>query len=458
LKPAAERRAHLEPWYSAPAAARAQTAAEYQKNFIATATFRRQAMARWRQESAAAKAAGKEASAPPRFQPGDDRFFTEVASGKGPFALPEKDRGNAISQEGRAGLALLEKDLEQLKASGPPEPPLACAVTEGKVTEQTVFIRGNPENRGDVVPKRFPLILASGRQPPITEGSGRRELANWLADPANPLTARVMANRIWQWHFGEGIVRTSSNFGKAGERPTNPELLDHLAASFVEGGWSVKSMHRLLMLSNTYRMSSLPSPEALERDADNTRLSRFPARRLEVEEIRDSLLALGGTLDLTMGDALLTGTGTDKEFSDDRMSLKPDQSKRRTVYLPLRRSNLASVLTLFDFGDATTSGEGRSQTNVAPQALYMMNGEFVTSQARAVAGDLLGDGALDDAGRIRAAYYRILGRPAQENEVKSALNYVRLFPGVPDGRQGRLDAWTSFCRALVGSNDFLYIR
>jgi hypothetical protein len=414
-------------------------------------------MAKWREESATAKAAGKEPPAAPKFQAGADRFFTEVVSGKGPFALPEKERESVLSESGRTRLASLESALKQLKDSGPPEPPLACALAEGKITEQRVFIRGNPENQGELVSKRFPLVLAGDRQPSITSGSGRSELANWLADPANPLTARVMANRIWQWHFGEGIVRTPSNFGKAGERPTHPELLDYLANSFIERGWSVKSMHRLLMSSNAYRMSSLASTEALDRDADNARLSRFPARRLEMEEIRDALLALDGSLDLTMGGALQIGRGTDKEFSDDRKSLNPDQSQRRTVYLPLRRSNLPSVLTLFDFGDATTTGEGRSQTNVAPQALYMMNSDFVAKQAQSLAGQLLGDGVLDDAGRIDRAYYRVLGRPAEEKEIKAGLEYIRLFPG-PDGQAGRLPAWTSFCRALVASNDFLYIR
>jgi hypothetical protein len=459
LKPVAERRAHLEPWYNATAGARKQIAAEYQKKFIETASFRQKVLAKWQQESAAAKAAGKDAPAAPKFQAGDDRFFTEVTSGKAaPFALPEKDRDSFLSEAGRAHLASLQNELKQLKESGPPEPPLACALSEGKVIEQHVFVRGNPENHGELVPKRFPLVLVSDRQPAITRGSGRKELADWLASAENPLTARVMANRIWQWHFGEGIVRTLSNFGKAGERPTHPELLDYLASTFVERGWSVKSMHRLLMLSNTYQMSSLGSSEALERDADDALLSRFPGRRLEVEEIRDSLLALDGSLDLTMGGALLMGRGTDKEFSDDRMSLNPDQSKRRTVYLPLRRSNLASVLTLFDFGDATTPGEGRSQTNVAPQALYMMNSEFVARQARTLASQMLVDSDLNDAGRIAGTYLRVLGRPAQESEVQRALEYVRLFPGKPDDQAGRLLAWTSFCRALIASNEFLYIR
>ena len=169
-----------------------------------------------------------------------------------------------------------------------------------------------------------------------------------------------MVNRIWQWHFGEGIVRTPRQFGRRANGPHIRSCSTTWPARSSERGWSVKSMHRMMMLSNTYQMSSLGSSESAGAGSGRRLLSRFPGRRLEVEEIRDSLLALDGSLDFTMGGALLSGRGTDKEFSDDRMSLNPDQSKRRTVYLPLRRSNLASVLTLFDFGDATTPGEGRS--------------------------------------------------------------------------------------------------
>src|SRR5258708_12194273 len=178
-------------------------------------------------------------------------------------------------------------------------------------------------------------------------------------------------------------------------------------------------MHRLIMLSSAYQMSSLGSRASIERDADNALLSRFPQRRLEVEEIRDSLLALDGSLDLTIGGALSGGRGTDKEFSNDRMSLNPDQSRRRTVYLPLRRSNLPGVLTLFDFGDATTPGEGRSQTNVAPQALYMMNSEFVAAQARALARQLLGAAALDDPDPLPRPYYHPQTHPPQPAAVGS---------------------------------------
>ena len=284
-----------------------------------------------------------------------------------------------------------------------------------------------------MVPKRFPLVLVSDRQPSITRGSGRKELADWLAAPANPLTARVMANRIWQWHFGEGIVRTPSNFGKAGERPTHPELLDYLASSFIERGWSIKSMHRLLMLSNTYQMSSLASPEALERDVDDALLSRFPGRRLEVEEIRDSLLALDGSLDLTMGGALLSGRGTDKEFSDDRMSLNPDQSKRRTVYLPLApfQPGQRPDAVRFRRCDYARRGAVPDQRRCRRPCI-MMNSEFVARQARSLASQLLGDGVLDDAGRIRGAYYRVLGRPAQETEIRDR---ARIYPAF--SRQAR---------------------
>jgi mono/diheme cytochrome c family protein len=458
LKPTKERRPPLEPWYQAKPATLEETASAYQQRFIATATFRRDALEKWKRESAEAKAAGKQPPEAPRFQPGDDRFFTEVTGPKGPFALPEKDRDKLLSEHGRTQLAALESEIKKLKDGGPPEPPMACGVAEGVIVDQKVFIRGNPANLGEPAPKAVPIVLAGSHMSPITQGSGRRELAEWMSSASNPLTARVMANRLWQWHFREGIVRTPSNFGKMGERPTHPELLDYLASTFVEQGWSMKAMHRMILLSNTYQMSSLATSEALERDPDGSLLSHYPQRRLEVEEIRDSLLMLDGSLDFTMGGALQTGKGTDKEFSDDRMSLNPDQSKRRTVYLPLRRSNLPSVLTLFDFGDAATSGEGRSQTNVAPQALYMMNGEFVARQVGALAGQLLDDTSLDDAGRIRRAYARSIGRLPEDREIQSALRYIQGFPGRPDDQAGRRLAWTSFCRTLVASNDFLYVH
>ncbi|MEO8126805.1 MAG: DUF1553 domain-containing protein, partial [Bryobacteraceae bacterium] len=266
----------------------------------------------------------------------------------------------------------------------------------------------------------------------------------------------VMANRIWQGHFGEALVRTPNNFGIAGERPSHPELLDWLAAEFINQGWSLKKMHRLVMLSSAYQMSADTTPIKREKDPENRLLSHFSIRRKTVEEIRDSLLLLDGSLDLTMGGSLQKGEGTDNEFSDGRKSIHPDDSNRRTVYLALRRSNLSTLFTLFDFGDATTSTENRSQTNVAPQALYMMNSKSVAEHSRALARQLLLKDVSDES-RVNRAWVKILGRDAKPEEVRGSLQYVATFPAKPSDDEGRVLAWTSFCRSLVASNDFIYI-
>ncbi len=423
LKPTNERRPHLDRFYESSA-----SAALYQAEFIAEAARRQQA------------ALGT------KFLAGDNRFYTEVVSAKGPLSLPTPNPEAFYSAAARQQIADLTAELKLIKAAAPPEPPFACAVAEDQPVRQRVFLRGNPESKGEPVEKRFPTILAGEDQPRIATGSGRLELANWLADPANPLPARVMANRLWQGHFGQGLVRTPNNFGFAGERPSHPALLDWLASQFIREGWSVKQMHRTLMLSSAYQMSAAVTPLKREKDPDNRLLSRFPIRRKTVEEIRDSLLLLDGSLDLTMGGSLQSGAGTDNEFSDGRKSIHPDASSRRTVYLSLRRSNLATLFTLFDFGDATTSTETRSETNVAPQALYMMNSKFVADRAAA-----LGASAGDSERKVRQAFQAILGQPPSPGQVGDALTYLSKFPG-PTSL-----AWTSHCRTLIASNDFLYV-
>ena len=211
------------------------------------------------------------------------------------------------------------------------------------------------------------------------------------------------------------------------------------------------------MLSSAYQMSSEITPEKNEKDVDNRLLSRFGMRRMTVEEIRDSLLQLDGAIDLTMGGTLQTGEGTDKEFSDGRKSLHPDNSKRRTVYLPLRRSNLATLLTLFDFGDGTTSTEIRSQTNVAPQALFMMNSNFVAERSRSLAKLLLQTETADES-RVSRAWYKVLGREPTSEESRASLQYVQRFPVKSSDDNARLLAWSSLCRTLIASNDFIYIH
>jgi uncharacterized protein DUF1553 len=263
-----------------------------------------------------------------------------------------------------------------------------------------------------------------------------------------------MVNRIWQWHFGEGLVRTPNNYGKMGLRPTHPELLDYLAGEFVESGWSIKAMHRLVMLSNTYQMSSQITRTKAEVDPANELWSHFNRQRLNVEEIRDSFLSLDETLDLTMGGSLQTYADT--EDGNERPSFDLPQSKRRTVYLPLRRSNLFSVLNLFDFGDATTSSDGRTRSNVAPQALFMMNSDFVNERSRSFAEYLLRNRNIDDAERIRQAYLIALSRAPTAREIESAVQYLAGFP--PDRSRSNVvsGGWQSLCQILMASNEFIY--
>ncbi len=443
-------RPHLDDWADAVKAGSRVTmlaaAARYQQRYDETSAKWEKKIAEWWPGHGTADI--------PKFDANEDRFFDEVSFDKnGPFALPEKEREKYLSADANRELARLKKQLAGLKAAAPEEPPMAVAITEGEPVVQHVFLRGGVNNKGEIAPRRFPVVLAGYQQPDIQRGSGRLELARWLVNPDHPLTSRVMVNRIWQWHFGSGIVRTASNFGLLGERPTHPELLDWLAAKFIDEGWSIKRMHKLIMVSSVYRMSSEITKDKAGNDPDDKLLSRFPRRRLDVEEIRDSMLAFDRSLDLTMGGTLQSGEGTDGENDSKRLSIDPATVRRRTVYLPLRRSNLPTLLNLFDFGDATTTSEGRSQTNVAPQTLFMMNSSFVTERAHSIAALLLKDESMDDSARVTAAYRTVLSRKPESDEVKSAQEYLAGFAA----KKGKEAAWESLCRTLLASNEFIYV-
>jgi Protein of unknown function (DUF1553)/Protein of unknown function (DUF1549)/Planctomycete cytochrome C len=485
LKPTDEVLPHLEPWLRcvktsantltsqdvteqtlpAPPPSLVEVALSLQKESETIAAEWQETLAQWKRKAEEAIKVQMTPPEKPVFEKGKHRFFADVFLEKGPFALPEKDPEQVFSQEARAKITSLRTEHEALKKGLPPEPPMACAVEEGPSVQQRVFIRGNVANPGEEVPKQFLQIIAGEHQVPITRGSGRLELADWLINPNHPLTGRVMANRLWQWHFGEGLVRTPNNFGKLGESPTHPELLDYLTRQFVKKSWSIKAMHRLILLSSTYQMSSTISKEAFETDPANRLLSHMSRRRLEVEEIHDGMLALGGELDLTMGGTLQTGFGTDEENDNSRLSIAPETTRRRTCYLPLRRSNLPSLLNLFDFGDATTPTESRSRTNVASQALYMMNSEFVADRAQLVASRIVSDSESDDRERVVAAYLYILGRKPKDSEVEEVLSYrdtlEKRMVGSAKSPEGSLSpdlkAWQSLCRVLLSSNEFIYV-
>jgi cytochrome c553 len=388
---------------------------------------------------------------------GKDPFYNAVFAKNGPLLISPRDREKLLTDSEWEQVYTIRGRAEALKNAGPPDPDMADAVSEDKPVQQKVLMRGDYNSPGEDAPRAVPAILARVEPAPSSfTGSGRLEVANWIASPANPMTARVMVNRLWMWHYGEGIVATPDNFGKMGGRPTHPELLDYLASRFVESGWSIKKMQRMMMLSNAYQMSTDVDEKTMAADPENALISRFNRQRLDVEEIRDGMLAIDGTLDSTMGGTLQTGFGTDSENSSGRLSLNPETVKRRTVYLPLRRSNLPTLLNLYDFGDATTVNGKRSLTNVAPQALFMMNSEFVTDRAKNVTKELLADKNLSDRDRMRQMFVRALDRMPEPDEVDAGFTYMNHFKEKFHADDAA--AWQSFFHILLTSNEFIYLE
>ncbi|MDQ2898508.1 MAG: PSD1 and planctomycete cytochrome C domain-containing protein [Acidobacteriota bacterium] len=455
LKPSPESRPYLDEWHAATFDTLPATAQAYQKRFQDGLEEFGKALAKARDGERKKLDATETVNLDkPKLEGNKDAFFNAVENG--PFKVADKEREKLFSAEARERVAQMKAKVEELKKSGVPEPDMADAVTEGDPVEQKVLLRGDYHNGGEDAPKSVPAILMKAAPAPEHfTGSGRLELADWFTRPDNPLTARVMVNRIWLGHFGEGIVATPDNFGRMGARPTHPELLDYLSKRFIEGGWSVKKMHRMMMLSNAYQMSTEGDAKSYEKDPEDNLISRFQRQRLDVEEIRDGMLAIDGTLDCTMGGTLQTGFGTDSENSEGRLSMNPAKIKRRTVYLPLRRANLPTLLNLFDFGDATTETGKRSLTNVAPQALFMMNSEFVFERSKNVAQSLLADSKLSDKRRLEELYVRTLNRRPAPAEMDSAFTYMEKFKQkfhAPD-----LEAWESFSHILLTSNEFVYL-
>jgi hypothetical protein len=408
-----------------------------------------------------------------------------TADSHSPFRIGRREDEGELPTARREELAKLDETLAALAKSPPPPIPYANGAQEGGVPESSqagfhdvrVHHRGSYLQLGDLVPRHFPVVLAGESQPPITQGSGRLELARWLASKTHPLTARVMVNRIWQHHFGEGIVRTPSNFGFLGERPTHPELLDWLAARFMEEGWSIKRMHRLIMLSATYQQSAEPDGRALRLDPGNRLWGRMNRQRLEAEAIRDNLIAVTGQLDTTPG-----GVGT-RDFN----------VPRRTLYMMTVRSDRTGFGSLFDAADSTSSADHRTASTVAPQGLYLLNDAFVLTQAHHLADRLGREVPHDPAARIQRAYLLLYGRPATPLEVKVGTGLLARMAGTKGGNTARAGAvgerpapalavaqskettappasgssgyaneaeakaWQAYCQVLLCTNEFIYI-
>jgi hypothetical protein len=341
-----------------------------------------------------------------------------------------------LYKEWRDYLESMRNRLAVLRNKMPPPYPFLHAVGESKnPVNLRVAIRGDAANLGDEAPRRFLQILCDGECKPFMQGSGRRELAAAIADPRNPLTARVLVNRLWAYHFGHGIVRTTSNFGRLGERPTHPELLDYLASRFIEDGWSIKKIHREMMLSAVYSLSSRQSPEGNEKDPENRLLWRANiVQRLDVEALRDSLLAVAGNLERSMG--------------GPPMSLSDEKNNRRTIYGTVGRSSLNVTLSLFDFPDANSLSEERVITAGPLQRLFFLNSDFVARQAEALAGRVAREAGEDDRARIERAYRLLYGRPATDAEIRLGLDFLK--------ESGR--SWPQYAQVLLSSTEFFSVN
>lgn len=274
-----------------------------------------------------------------------------------------------------------------------------------------IYIRGNPGNKGAEVSRRFPQILAGDNRQPFTEGSGRLELAKAIVDRNNPLTARVIVNRVWQWHFGQGLVRTPSDFGARGDAPTHPELLDYLANWLMENGWSIKKLHTLILSSRTYQQSSADNVAARGRDPENKLLWRMNRQRLDFESLRDAMLSASGQLDPAMG-------GAPEEITSWPFS------RRRTVYAFINRAKLAGEFNTFDFASPDAHVAQRYQTTIPQQSLYLMNSPFVVEQARALMRRPEIAAEKNPRQRIRKLYRLLYGREASTEEIALGVNFV----------------------------------
>jgi Protein of unknown function (DUF1553)/Protein of unknown function (DUF1549)/Planctomycete cytochrome C len=390
--------------------------------------------------------------------------FRELAYAKaGPFAAPP-DARQYYPQAVRDQLDALDKEHKKLEQATP-DLPRAMGVREGdKIADLPIHLRGSHWTLGQQVPRRFPRVIAGENQTPIPpDQSGRLQLAEWLTEPNHPLTSRVMANRLWRWHFGRGIVPSVDNFGRLGEGPTNQALLDWLALRFVEQGWSIKQMHRIIMLSSTYQMSSKYDPRAAELDPENTLLWRVNRRRLEAEGIRDAVTAVTGIIDLTAGGTLLSYKDRQYVADTSKRGGADYDVPRRSVYIPVVRSSMYEMFQAFDLPDPSTPNGDRNSTVVAPQALFMMNAPLVLKATHNMASNLLAETGVDDAGRIREVYERALGRPPAATDIDRALTFIAQIDKAMEGRESdaskrHLFAWQSFCKALLSSNEFIYLN
>lgn len=361
-------------------------------------------------------------------------------------SVPESDEVKALREE----VKRREGELKKFKASGPMRPMVISVAEKAKPEDLFIHLRGSVHNRGPIVPRGFLQVATPASSPDSptipADSGGRLELANWLASADNPLTARVMVNRVWHWLFGSGLVRTTDNFGTTGEMPSHPELLDHLAATFVEDGWSVKRLIRRIALSRTYRLATTGSAEARAADPENRLLAHAHRRRLDAECLRDAMLVASDSLQWKRGGQTYPAElAADYGFSDFPAI--------RSVYLPVFRNTLPDLFEAFDFADPSLVTGRRNTSTVAPQALFLMNHPFVLEQSRLVAEKLLAEP--HDNARLTRAYRQILGRQPTAEERTIAGRFLETATSVDSTTRAGL--WQQFIQSLFATVQFRYV-
>ena len=348
---------------------------------------------------------------------------------------PEKKEKPKFTQEEQKRIDQLKQEVEIAKKTAPPKAPGIHVLKENGNADMHVALKGDLSKKGDLAPRKFLQIIAGEDAKQFTEGSGRRELAEAVVQTNNPLTARVIVNRVWEWHFGEALVRTPGNFGTLGEKPTHPELLDWLAARFMANGWSLKWLHREIMLSATWQMSSSHDVTKFANDGDNRLLWRMNPRKLEVENWRDSLLAVTGELDRTIGGAPIE---------------KILESNRRSLYARISRSGdrfeSDAFFRTFDFPAAQATADSRTTTIVPQQYLFMMNNPFMINRGIALAKSL--EPLESNEVRIRTAYEKLFSRQPEDREIQAGLAFVKDHP----------ENWPKYAQVLLSTHEFLQMQ
>jgi hypothetical protein len=362
---------------------------------------------------------------------------------EGPVWFPKNTTYLYMARVERDKYHQMQLGLDRIAVNSPAAPPRAMILTDSaQLCDPRIFVRGNPAQPGEQVPRQFLRVLAGDRQRPFAHGSGRLDLARAIASRDNPLTSRVFVNRVWMHHFGEPLVQSPSDFGVRAAPPSHPDLLDYLASTFIEEGWSIKGLHRRILLSNTYQQASAERPACRQADPENRLLWHFNRQRLDMEAMRDSMLAISQRLDPQL-------FGRPVDIVGD------PQCGRRTIYGLVDRAHLPGFFRSFDFANPDQSAERRPQTTVPQQALFAMNSPFVIEQARSLAHRREVAGKLSPVDRIESLYQTVFARRPEEAETELAEHFVEEASTHKD--ESTLDPWEQYAQVLLLSNEFLFV-